>query len=451
MDISLDVLPFFVWKLRTSDLHVVETNKLARELDLNPFNGLNDHDNSKLKNRITSKNAELNGLILKWMGEKKNLWLSWRCSFEDQHLYLFAANISAVKEEQLYYQQILDAIPDMILVKGKDQKLHWGNKAFQNHYNMNNEQLQKLIDAPFSAPKYTQQYILDDQWVWNNKKTMLIECEPVTRFDGTIRKFQTVKFPIINSHGEVTFTVGVSRDITESIEAKERSFASSKMASLGEMAGAIAHEINNPIAIILGKSRHLKKYINSQNYDKALLNVDSIEAHSYRIAKIIHNLLIFCRDDKSERFEIHPFSVILHQALSFANETFKFHKIELKLDIEENIEVECLSVAISQLLLNLINNAIDAVTEIDQRWIKIEVKKKDQYLECRISDSGAGVPDEIAVKIMQPFFTTKPIGKGTGLGLSICQSIANRHGGSVSLDRSVSKSCFLFRLPLKHN
>jgi C4-dicarboxylate-specific signal transduction histidine kinase len=264
-----------------------------------------------------------------------------------------------------------------------------------------------------------------------------------------VRKFQTIKFPILNSSGEVTYTVGISHDITEAIEMKERSYAAAKMASLGEMAGAIAHEINNPIAIILGKSRHLKKYIDSQSYDKALMNIDSIEVHSYRIAKIIHNLLTFCRDDKTERFEMHLFSSILNQVLSFANETFKFHKIDLKLQIIDDVEVECLSVPISQVLLNLINNALDAATESDAPWIKIEVKKNGEFMECRVSDSGPGVPDEIAVKIMQPFFTTKPIGKGTGLGLSICQSIAIRHGGKLSLDRSVSRSCFLLRLPLK--
>lgn len=449
MNISIDILPYYTWKLSASNLEPIECNTLASELSSNPFHGLSEEDEARLLVRITNKQLASNGLILKWTAPKKNSWLSWRATIEGNFIYLFAANVSEIKEEQLYYSQILNAFPDMILVKSKGQKIHWGNKAFQAHYNMDNDELQELIDAPFNSPDLTQQYILDDQWVWDHKKNMVIECEPVTRFDGVVRKFQTTKFPIINSHGEVTFTVGISKDITESMEAKERAYAASKMASLGEMAGAIAHEINNPIAVILGKAHQLRKYINSDMYDKALLNVDSIEVHSNRIAKIIHNLLTFCRDDKTERFEVHPFSTIVHQTLSFSNETLKFHKFDLILELEE-VEVECLSVPISQVLLNLINNAIDAAAGSVKPWIKIEVKSVRGNLECRISDSGPGVPHEIAVKIMQPFFTTKPVGKGTGLGLSICQSIAERHGGKLTLDRSVSMNCFLLTLPLKH-
>lgn len=188
MGISLDILPFYVWKLSALDLSVLECNKMALELQSKPFDGLDEEDKAKLLERIVAQNAEPNDLILKWTGNKKK-WLSWRCSFENSFIYLFATNVTAIKEEQLYYSQILDSFPDMILVKGKDQKIHWANKAFQTHYNMNNEQLQELIDAPFNAPDLTQQYILDDQWVWNHKKPMVIECEPVTRFDGVVRKF----------------------------------------------------------------------------------------------------------------------------------------------------------------------------------------------------------------------------------------------------------------------
>ncbi|MCZ6802174.1 MAG: PAS domain S-box protein, partial [Nitrospirae bacterium] len=118
-------------------------------------------------------------------------------------------------------KQILNAISDMVLVKGPESRIVWANQAFQNYYGMTNEQLQDLIDAPFNEPRFTQQYLKDDEYVFTRGKILNIPEEPVTRHDGTIRYFHTVKSPIFDADGKVFRIVAVCRDITEEKKAQE--------------------------------------------------------------------------------------------------------------------------------------------------------------------------------------------------------------------------------------
>jgi PAS domain S-box-containing protein len=128
----------------------------------------------------------------------------------------------AVRESELRYQQVLDAITDMVLVKGPKSSIVWANKAFRDYYGMTNEQLQGMIDAPIVEPDYTLQYIKDDAYVFEKGEVLLIPEEPVTRFDGEVRPFETFKAPIRDLDGNVVMTVGVSRDITERKQERER-------------------------------------------------------------------------------------------------------------------------------------------------------------------------------------------------------------------------------------
>jgi PAS domain S-box-containing protein len=120
------------------------------------------------------------------------------------------------------YRQILDAIADMILVKGAHSRILWANKSFRDYYGMSNEELQELVDAPFNAPDNTQQYVADDLLVYTTGRTLEIPVEPVTRQDGVVNLFHTVKSAIVAGDGRVRMTVGVSRNIGETLELREQ-------------------------------------------------------------------------------------------------------------------------------------------------------------------------------------------------------------------------------------
>nr|WP_290225307.1 PAS domain S-box protein [Trichocoleus desertorum] len=121
----------------------------------------------------------------------------------------------ALQESEAMYRQMLDAIPDMVLCKGERSRIIYGNEAFREFYGMSNEELQGLIDSPVNDPDYTQQYIQDDLYVFSTGQTLNIPEEPVTRHDGSVHLFHTIKTPIFDATGNVVQTMGVSRNITE--------------------------------------------------------------------------------------------------------------------------------------------------------------------------------------------------------------------------------------------
>ncbi len=433
--------PFPLWVLN-QQFEVLDLNQAAKNFSTVPFSGVSEEDKSRLQDLKFEKKDKK--LCLKWISNKDILWLEWRLWKEGENIYLCADDVTTSKNNELYYQQILDAIPDMILVKSKGSHIHWANKAFQDHYKMSNKELQEIIDAPFQAADLTQQYVKEDKWVWDNKKKLMIDCETVLTHDGVPRKFQTLKAPILDQDEHIQFTVGVSRDITEKIEYEQKSYTASKMASLGEMAGGIAHEINNPIGIILAKSYQLKRKIQDQKIKE---DIEVIERNSLRVAKIVEGLRNFCQEGDKQISNLFNVREVLDETITYCQFRLSNEGVKLDINIPEGTKFFGKKVQLSQILLNLINNALDAVSGQHSPWIKISSTQKYNHIELRIEDSGPGVPEELESKIMQPFFTTKEVGKGTGLGLSISFSLAKLQNGSLSLDRKTSPSCFLLILP----
>lgn len=359
------------------------------------------------------------------------------------------------------FAQILDAIGDMILVKGPQSKLLWANKAFCDYYGMTNEQLRGLIDAPFSEPDHTQKFVQDDAYVFNTGKILDIPEESVNCHDGSVRLFHIVKTPIFDQDKNVIMTVGVSRDITDRKEAetsvrieRERALYSAKMATLGEMAGGVAHEINTPLAILVLLAEEALSSLKDDIPDLNLIQqkIEQMQKTTQRIGKIVTGLKSFSRDSKSEPMAQTKVSNIIDDTLSFSREKLMSHGIDLKINHEDpNLEIYCRSIEVSQILLNLLNNAHDAIADIDseKKWIEIESKRANENIEIAVTNSGARIPKEHQSKLFSPFFTTKEVGKGTGLGLSISKSIAESHGGTLKLNPDFPNTRFVLRIPIK--
>jgi C4-dicarboxylate-specific signal transduction histidine kinase len=232
-------------------------------------------------------------------------------------------------------------------------------------------------------------------------------------------------------------------------ERSEQLVQSSRLVSLGEMAAGMAHEINNPLAIILGKSTKLRRMIApQQNASELLPELDKVDSTVHRIGKIIRGLRTFSRDGREDDFESASLGQIIGDTLELCASRFKNHDVDLRVPtLEADLSLECRPVQIGQVLLNLLNNAFDAITELPDKWVELSIHDKGPNLEIWITDSGAGIPQAIRDKLMQPFFTTKPVGKGTGLGLSICRGILQAHHGSFEIDSTCANTRFVLRLP----
>ncbi|MBC7419527.1 MAG: PAS domain S-box protein [Bdellovibrio sp.] len=225
----------------------------------------------------------------------------------------------------------------------------------------------------------------------------------------------------------------------------------SKMSALGEMAGGVAHEINNPLAIILGKLDHLKLIYQSDRENESLFlkELEKIYTTAVRIGKIVMGLRAFSRDGSDDPSEPVKINSIISNAIALCSEKFAIQGVKLHSDFNSDTKILCRSTDVCQILLNLLNNAFDALQLEDEKWIKIEVSIDDtEVASISVTDSGKGISKAIQDKIMQSFFTTKEVGKGTGLGLSISKGLAQANGGELFLDTNSLNTKFIVQLPL---
>lgn len=224
----------------------------------------------------------------------------------------------------------------------------------------------------------------------------------------------------------------------------------SKMATLGEMAGNIAHEINTPLTTIAILSQSVSRQTNlaQPSIVKIADAAMKIETVTARIARIASGLRTFSRDSDSEPMAVTSLRSIVEDTLDFCNEKFRMNQIPLYCQIDQSHFINCRPVQMSQVLLNLISNSFDAIVGTNEPWVKIESSLQDSNLCIRVLDSGKGISTELANRIMEPLFTTKPAGKGTGLGLSISKSIIEAHQGRLEIEQNNRHTCFIITLPL---
>jgi two-component system, NtrC family, sensor kinase len=236
----------------------------------------------------------------------------------------------------------------------------------------------------------------------------------------------------------------------------EISMQSSKMAALGKMAAGIAHEINNPLAVISEKAGWMKDLLamedltQSQNFQEFADAVNKIEYHIVRAKTITHRLLGFARrmEPVSETVNIKS---VVDETIDFLENDARYRNIDIQTDFSADIpQTTSDSAQLQQVFLNLLNNAVDAIGKDGEILIKTKYITKNHEISVEISDNGPGIPKEVLNKIFDPFFTTKEVGKGTGLGLSISYGIVEKLGGRMLVASEEGKgTTFTIYLPVK--
>ncbi|MGA8018544.1 MAG: ATP-binding protein [Desulfobacterales bacterium] len=229
---------------------------------------------------------------------------------------------------------------------------------------------------------------------------------------------------------------------------------SDKMAALGKMAAGIAHEINNPLAVIGEKAGWMRDLLaeenfqQSENFEEYQRSIEKIEEHVERARKITHNMLGFARR-MEPRLDDVDVNGIINQTLELLKNHARINNIEIRKDLQSDLPVIASDQSqLQQVLLNLFNNAIDAIGK--DGVIDLATVSDNRTIEISIKDSGSGIPAAVQRRIFDPFFTTKGPGRGTGLGLSISYGIIEKMGGTLTFTSGENEgTTFVIRLPIK--
>lgn len=234
-------------------------------------------------------------------------------------------------------------------------------------------------------------------------------------------------------------------------QSMDKLVAAEKMKSLGQMAGGMAHEINNPLTIIRTKISLLKVNLQKgemQSVDQIVRFLTDLDFAAFRIEKIVKSLLYFSRGIKPELSELLNAKQIYEACMPHLIDRLgdiKFNFLDKSKDAQLNGSKD----QIVQVMLNLLNNSIDAMLTSTLKELTFESFVKDDKLIFRIKDTGHGIDQKDLKKIMEPFFTTKEVGKGQGLGLSLSRGIIQNHGGTLKLlNTSSGGTSFQITFPL---
>lgn len=232
-------------------------------------------------------------------------------------------------------------------------------------------------------------------------------------------------------------------------ELRAKTIHNSKLASLGEMAGGIAHEINNPLAIISGNVEVLVKLFESGKLDALQFKkrTEAVSNTIVRIRKIVDGLRSFSRDGSKDDMKVVSVREVIDDALGLCSEKFKGKGVALRAQVPADCgSVKCRKIQLSQVVINLLNNALHAVEHLENPWVEVVVEQSHKTMKISVTDSGLGIAPEISEKMFEPFFTTKDVGEGTGLGLSISSGLVKDQGGTLYLDETSRNTRFIIEL-----
>jgi signal transduction histidine kinase len=223
------------------------------------------------------------------------------------------------------------------------------------------------------------------------------------------------------------------------------------LANLGRLFAELVHELKNPLQIIVSYADMLSKDLSQPNLtieqkNNAMSRAVRIQDAVFRMSKLIKLTLNQVQHGENEDFKLVPIAEIISDSLHLTKPALHQKQIHLILNpFPAEWEVRCKAIALSQVLINLLNNAGDAIENLAERWIKINVSEGIQHYSITVIDSGRSIPEEAAKQIFTPFFSSKE--GGAGLGLALSQTTIKSHGGNLKLDTEAQNTSFTFTLP----
>ncbi len=341
-----------------------------------------------------------------------------------------------VTEKEEYISSILNNSLDAIIFTDANNKIKVWNKGAEHMFGFTAEEMQehtfRKIIPPEMDRKKELQKINDEVMKKGYIKNYLT---PRITKDGKRLHCNISRTLIRNKEGGILGFTIIVRDDTEKMEMEQRIYNTEKLASLGNLAAGVAHEINNPLAVILGFTDLLKEKFEegSDEYEDLKL----IETNANNAKKIVENLLGFARISEGTE-DIVDVKDAIDTVSNIVTNTLLTKKINFETKIPNDLPyIKGDAREFQQVIFNLINNAM-AVMKQEGGDLTITAERANDMLRVNVSDTGNGISNRIKQQIFDPFFTTKKVGEGTGLGLSLCYGIVKKYGGSITF-YSISK------------
>jgi signal transduction histidine kinase len=253
------------------------------------------------------------------------------------------------------------------------------------------------------------------------------------------RVLQVTRAPLHDKAGNISHVVSLVRDVTEEKEAQARMIRADRLAAVGELAGQVAHEVNNPIAIISAKARLLLDDDRTALPPTVRAELVKITDLSDRVARIAKGLLSYARSSHGRRESL-DVCVPVRKAMAYLEDRARAADVRLCAELTEDLPpLQANEAELEQVFLNLFLNALDAMPDGGELRVGARESERPDNgaapgLEVMVEDTGNGIAPELRGRVFEPFLTTKPEGRGSGLGLSICLGLVRSHGGRIALD-----------------